>query len=418
MTLDTPRAKTDSDPTRLLLQFIAHVQDTGQCGYPPLEGHLHRYAEELRSRELAAADERQTAAEDRATEEKEPVAEAMPTDCPTPYKPASPEPIVSETSSPDLDATAPEDVPGPGCESTTEADKDMIPHDSKGLSDRPSLEGQNQEPTVADHRCGKPASMLAGADRAGSCADLSAAAQEEQPEDMSPSTCSAAEPTPIQTPDDAQLARFLRFREQVQSSGFCDHPELQERLAAHLNNRELPQGNSRLALQRLELRCQTELRQALAQLEVLNPSAISLRGERQTHSIGNPASQLSPSALLSVAAGLRLVRHHLADGLASYGCQIDAPQRRMLQRQLSRAERTDRRIHRSLAKDIDGASLLADLQILGCLLTSLLEQWWPEELDPGHERLPAQIRLRPDEQAQGHDPCNAIRPRLAPQRPR
>ena len=53
----TPAIPTDTTPTKtpakaaLLLRYLAHVQETGLCAFPPLEAHLHRFARKARQRQ-------------------------------------------------------------------------------------------------------------------------------------------------------------------------------------------------------------------------------------------------------------------------------------------------------------------------------------------------------------------------------
>ncbi len=130
------------------------------------------------------------------------------------------------------------------------------------------------------------------------------AAHADPVEAADPGDPSAAASTPSQPSFEPDLDLLLRFREQVQSSGFCDHPELHERLAAHQGNRELPQGNSRLALQRLQQRCHSQLQQTLRQLEALNQSAISLSGEGQRPRLQDTTPRPDLFAVMSVATSL------------------------------------------------------------------------------------------------------------------
>lgn len=169
-------------------------------------------------------------------------------------------------------------------------------------------------------------------------------------------------------------------------------------------------------MQRLQRRCHSQLQQTLSQLEALNQSDISLTGEGQRPRLQDTAPQSDLYALMSVATSLSQLRQLLTDGVASYGAPNDVPQRRMLQRQLARAERSDRQIRRMLAREAAGLSLVAELQNLAGLLETLVGQWWPEEETSSAEIAAAQIRLRPDERMQEQDPFNAIRPRLAAQR--
>ncbi|MEB3167967.1 MAG: hypothetical protein VKK97_04460, partial [Synechococcaceae cyanobacterium] len=386
----------DNARTRLLLQFIAHVQDTGLCSYPGLEAHLHRFAEELRSQAAEAAAAPRTAGEDTAVAASETDAEALPDNRLASGRPTPPEVTASTPASQDLEATGPDDAAAQGRDPASQEGSELNLPNRKGLSDGSRLAEHNQgQPTdgwaqsptdqerAATERHDSPASV-ARAD----------AAHADPAEAADPGDTAAAASSPSQSSFEPDLDLLLRFREQVQSSGFCDHPELQERLAAHQGNRELPQGNSRLAAERLQQRCHSQLQQTLSQLEALNQSAISLSGEGERPCSQDTAPHPDLYALMSVSTGLSQLRQLLADGVASYGLPIDAPQRRMLQRQLARAERSDRQIRRMLARAAAGPSLLAELQNLGGLLETLVGQWWPDG-DASNEAIGAvPIRLR------------------------
>ena len=420
MTIPTRQASAGTDDTRLLLQFVAHVQETGLCGYPPLEAHLHRYAEELRSQAAAAAAAPRAAGEDTSATATEPDAQALPDDRLASGRPTPPDVTASTPASQDLDATGPEDGPAQGRAPASQGGSELNPPDRQGGADRQGPEELCQGQSNAGWTPTPAGSESTAIERAGSPATeaRAAAAHADPVEVIDPGDTSAAASTPSQPSFEPDLDLLLRFREQVQSSGFCDHPDLQERLAAHQGNRELPQGNSRLALQRLQQRCHRQLQRNLSQLEALNQSALNLSGEGERPRLQDTAPQPDLYALMSVATGLSQLRQLLADGVASYGVPIDAPQRRMLQRQLARAERSDRQIRRMLARAAAGPSLLAELQNLAGLLETLVGQWWPDGDASNSEIAAVPISLRPLEQNQEQDPCNAIRPRLAPQRPR
>lgn len=412
-------AMADTDPTRLLLQFIAHVQDTGLCSYPALEAHLHRYAEELRSQAAAAAAAPRAAGDDTTATATEPDAQALPDDRLASGGPTPPEVTDSTPASQDLEATGPQEAPAQGHDPASQEGSELNPPNREGVANRQGPEEQHQGQPPAGW-APNPAGSESAAMEQDSAASVARAdaAHADPVEATDPGDTSAAASTPSQPSFEPDLDLLLRFREQVQSSGFCDHPDLLERLAAHQGNRELPQGNSRLAAERLQQRCHRQLQQTLSQLEALHQSAISLSGEEQRPRLQTSAPQPDLYALMSVSTGLSQLRQLLADGVASYGAPIDAPQRRMLQRQLARAERSDRQIRRMLARAAAGPSLLVELQTLAGLLETLVEQWWPDA-DASNAAIEAvQMRLRPGEQNQEQDPCNTIRPRLAPQRPR
>lgn len=417
MTIPTRQASAGTDDTRLLLQFVAHVQETGLCGYPPLEAHLHRYAEELRSQAAEAAAAPRSASQDSSATATEPDAEALPDDRLASGRPTPPEVTASTPASQDLEATVPEDAPAQGHDPASQEGSELNPPNREGVADRQGPKEQHQGQPPAGWAPNPAGSESAATERDSAASVARADAAHADPvEATDPGDTSAS--TPSQPSFEPDLDLLLRFRQQVQSSGFCDHPDLQERLAAHQGNRELPQGNSRLAAERLQQRCHSQLQQTLSQLEALNQSAISLSGEGERPRSQDTAPRPDLFAVMSVATGLSQLRHLLADGVASYGVPIDMPQRRMLQRQLARAERSDRQIRRMLARAATGPSLWVELQNLAGLLETLVEQWWPDADASNVEIGAVPIRLRPGEQNQEQDPCNTIRPRLAPQRPR
>lgn len=417
--MSNSHAMADTDPTRLLLKFIAHVQDTGLCSYPALEAHLHRYAEELRSQAAAAAAALRSASQVSSATATEPDAEALPDDRLASGRPTPPEVTASTPASQDLEATGPEDAPAQGHDPASQEGSELNPPNRKGVADRQGPEEQHQGQPPAGWAPNPAGPESAAIERHSPASVARADAAYADPvEATDPGDTSASASTPSQPSFEPDLDLLLRFREQVQSSGFCDHPDLQERLAAHQGNRELPQGNSRLALQQLQQRCHSQLQQTLGQLEALNQSAISLSGEGERPRSQDTTPRTDLFAVISVATGLSQLRQLLADGVASYGFPIDAPQRRMLQRQLARAERSDRQIRRMLARAAAGPSLVAELQNLAGLLETLVGQWWPDADASNVAIGVVPIRLRPGEQNQEQDPCNVIRPRLAPQRPR
>lgn len=212
-------AMADTDPTRLLLQFIAHVQDTGQCSYPALEAHLHRYAEELRSQAAAAAAAPRTAGEDTPATATEPDAQALPDDRLASGRPTPPEVTASTPAAQELEATGPEDAPAEGLAPASQEDSELNPPDLQGVADRqgPEEQHQGQSPAGRAHNSEGPES--AAIERAGSPAAVAraAAARADHGETTDTGNTSAAASTPSQPSFEPDLDLLLRFREQVQS---------------------------------------------------------------------------------------------------------------------------------------------------------------------------------------------------------
>jgi hypothetical protein len=202
-------------------------------------------------------------------------------------------------------------------------------------------------------------------------------------------------PAPLQ-PD---LDLLLRFRDLVERNGGCDHPDLQARIEARRAQRQLKTGNSRLASQRLQRRCQLQLKQALAELQEL--AELHAEAERdaasERHAQASQFSQASgspggggPTAArlgaraASLAMTLSQLRQRLLDGLSCYGDRLDRPQQRLLRRQLERAAQVDRRLQRHLRRQELPApwrghhDALSQLNALAQLLETVLEQWLPE----------------------------------------
>lgn len=394
--MSNSHAMADIDPTRLLLQFIAHVQDTGLCSYPALEAHLQRYSEELRSR--ASEPEATPTASDASPETAKANADGAASDGQvSPDGDSDSEPAAPPTPSTDSersqkDHPADSQAPEPRC---LEAGPAMRPESASGLLPQATEPGgQLAAATAADQDDPSEPEVLNGG------GDVPAG--------------EAAMPL---SPSDADLDLWLRFREQVQSSGFCDHPELQARLEAHLGSRQLPQGNSRLTAERLQQRCRTLLMQALASLELLThpdfPSRATgwLPGSDEAGTLAT-----DPVTLARPAAALGQLRHLLVDGVSCYATQLDAPQRRMLRRALDRAARIDRRLQRMLAQGIGGPQVLTQLQTLALQLEVAVEQWCPETEATGFGGPTAPLTQGLDELPRERDATNAIRPRLAPQR--
>lgn len=226
-------AMADTDPTRLLLQFIAHVQDTGLCSYPALEAHLHRYAEELRSQVAAAAAAPGTAGEETAATANDPDAEALPdgriaSDRPTPHEATD-----STPGSQDLKAMGPEDASAQGRDPASQEGSKLNPPNRKWVSDRQGPEERHQGQSPVGWAANPAGPESAATERNGSPASMARAdaAHADPAEAADPGDTSAAATTPRQPSFEPDLDLLLRFREQVQSSGFCDHPDLQERLA-------------------------------------------------------------------------------------------------------------------------------------------------------------------------------------------
>lgn len=370
-----------SSDVRLLLQFVDRVQSTGLCNYPPLEAHLHRHAETLRIQAAHPADAGVT-----------PGAKGSE----TPGDKADPD--GHQDPAQENVAAQPGPSPLPSHPDRGELQRRQSPPDR--------MEPSDPEPQLTSEQGGSPPAGLAA--ELAAAASHGPATQPTGPDSGPDSGEAQASGRTLLAAErfaapDPQLDLLLQFRERVQISGLCDHPELEERLSAHLNQREMRQGNNRLALERLQQRCHQRLQQALTSLAEL---ADALR----------PAETASGAESAALAACLGQLRLLLVDGLECYGSALDGPQRRMLRRQCERAAREDHHLKRLLASGAPAAMTLVRLQSLAAILAVALEQWDPDGAASVHD-LPASLVPAPRQGPEPTAATNTIRRHLLPHRP-
>jgi len=326
-----------SDPQRLLLAFIAHVEQTGLCGYPPLEAHLHRHA----SRPHPAEPRPEPAADQERSTPPEADAEAEATlsaPIPTPVAPAE-----NREPSPTTTQLAP-----------APAQPALSPEATTGALD--VIEAEVIEAAVSEEREEKVAVAEV-------CTPQPRPARAEPARQVHTVADSGEGPTPDPVPE-----LLLRFREQVRSSGYCDHPALQQRLEDRVAQRSPNSGNDQLALDCQRQACLSQLQQGLATLAALNAQVLA-----------TPHHAAIPQTIATVLMLFMQVRQLLADGLSSYGLPPDSPQRNLLQRLLRRAARQEQQVQRQLRRGAATGSVLVALQALALVLRNATLQWMPDQ---------------------------------------
>ncbi len=336
-----------SDPQRLLLAFIAHVEQTGLCGYPPLEAHLHRHA----SRPQPAEPRPEPAAEQECSTppeaDAEPEAEAaLPAPIPTPVAPA-------ENREPPPTATQPATQPATQL-APAPAQPALSPEAATGALD--VIEAEVIEAEVSEEREEKVAVAEV-------CTPQPRPARAAAARQVHTVADSGEGPTPDPVPE-----LLLRFREQVRSSGYCDHPALQQRLEDRIAQRSPNSGNDQLALDCQRQACLSQLQQGLATLAALNAQVLA-----------TPHHAAIPQTIATVVMLFTQVRELLADGLSSYGLPPDSPQRNLLQRLLRRAARQEQQVQRQLRRGAATGSVLVALQALALVLRNATLQWMPDQ---------------------------------------
>lgn len=333
-----------SDPQRLLLAFIAHVEQTGLCGYPPLEAHLHRHA----SRPQPAEPRPEPAAEQECSTPPEADAEAeaaLPAPLSTPVAPA-------ENREPPPTATQPATQPATQL-APAPAQPALSPEATTGALD--VIEAEVIEAEVSEQR------------------EEKVAVAEVCTPQPRPAQTAAADNSQGPTPDPVPEL-LLRFREQVRSSGYCDHPALQQRLEDRIAQRSPNSGNDQLALDCQRQACLSQLQQGLATLAALNAQVLT-----------TPHHAATPQTIATVVMLFTQVRELLADGLSSYGLPPDSPQRNLLQRLLRRASRQEQQVQRQLRRGAATGSVLVALQALALVLRNATLQWMPDQAAQLHD---------------------------------
>ncbi len=370
------------DPQRLLLAYIARVEQSGLCGYPALETHLHQHAMALKEQAALEAREARAAAATQASERagrpdqgQQPIAPSTP-QCseaaraesregarPAPMAPKVVKPDAIAPAQTPLQAPSQPDVPGDSAPMTPA----VTQHASRetaaaGSSPDPGGPARPDPSWPGPRRAPKP---LPGGNGTGPRSEADPGGAKVHPPAPKP-----AAPVPsLLTEPQPQLELLLRFRERVQATGVCDHPALQQRMEEHLRHREqalrpvapIETGNARLALERHRQDCIQQLQAALCLLAELR----------------RPGTPSDP-AIETTAAVFGELRLQLEDGLSSYGQPLDPPQRRLLQRLLQRAAGRERRLQRRLRRGAPSASLLSELRVLAQVLRSAALQWMPE----------------------------------------
>lgn len=373
---------TIHDPHRLLLAYIARVEQSGLCGYPALETHLHQHAMALKAQAALVAREARAAAATQVSERACPPDQGQQAIAPSTAEcneaalakcraGASPAPTAAKVVKPDamapaqtpLQASSQPDVPGDSAP--------MTPAVTQHASQEPSVAGSSPDPGAparpdpswpGPRRAPKPLQGGIGTGPRSEAHQGGAKVHPPAPKPAAPVPSLLKEPQP-------QLELLLRFRERVQATGVCNHPALQQRMEEHLRNREqalrpvapIETGNARLALERHRQDCIQQLKAALCLLAELRWP-------------GTP----SDAAIETTAALFGELRLQLEDGLSSYGQPLDPPQRRLLQRLLQRAAGRERRLQRRLRRGAPAASLLSELRALAQVLRSAALQWMPE----------------------------------------
>lgn len=359
-----PSTHTETSTTALLLRYVAHVQETGLCGFPALEAHLQRHALELEARRTI-----EQAASRAAIAEPPVAAQTEPTPEPGALALQPPASIAEHPSEPSPYAAAAE-------ARSSEAD-----HLDPTVLDAPVLDSTGLEPTVLEPLplASRPLAPMPRAPKRGASwvdrrTKVARTArrldpgseildQPETPEDKALQTkalSAAAATAPMASARNPELELLLHFHQAAQRGGRCDPPALQQRLTASVAARELERGNSREALERLKRRSHGQL----ARIRAALPDDLPLAPQPLTDA-GNLLHRLSQ------------LRTQLDDGLRCYGLRLDRPLQRMLQCQLRRAANQERILQRRLHQGQDPDHIVGELLGLSDTLETVLDQWLP-----------------------------------------
>ena len=391
-----------SDPQRLLLAFVAHVQDTGLCDFPALDAHLYRYGLDLQAQAIATAAATATVPEPQSLD---PSADGPDSAASAPAQPhaTASERDASSRSQP-LTSPSPEYPVSARQNAEAEPTALLAPDDSDHSGDHRA----GPASSAAGGFSGAKRSMLiagAGRDRHTAAAHGTGSAlpmphRKSSPRAIATTQATTAHPSaPASMP---QLDLLLRFREQLESKGWCDHPELQDRL----EQRQIVGLDPRLTLERLQHRCLQRLRQSQRDLAELQEEQQAPMPSSATH-----------SRTAKVAMALSQLRLLVVDGLASYQASLGQSQQRLRRRQLARAANLDGQVQRLLRRSGSEATLESKLQALASTLQTVLEQWLPSELLLAEEPSLAAPDRRPTSSQRRRLVLNGIRLRRLPSPP-
>lgn len=449
-TQEFPRMPTQPMPTvassssatpataALVLRYLAHVQETGRCLFPPLEAHLQRFAREARLREaqeearlLAARAEAAPHPIDGATVSggveagRESEAGAMPSESQAGAVPAENQAPAGSSALALAEPRSDQDPPA--VQATMLQPWDLAPNGARETGSeepgalatvaptvlQPVPISSRRRAAVLTRRLsvlpgGRTATRIATRvqDAADGAADATPAAASGRTVDQDSPTATAPAALPVvqelaaapvvpEPARDPRLELLLRFSEEAQRGRRIDPPALQQRLSDCLQARELDRGNSREALERLRQRSHTLLGRIRSSLADALEQADAQPGARE--------------AGWSLFHRLGQLRAQLEDGFRCYGLRLDRPLHRMLRRQLCRAADQERQLQRFLWREQGATALMTQLEVLADTLETVLDQWLPldatamasSEAEPSAQAARAFARV---------EPANAIRP--------
>jgi hypothetical protein len=444
MPTGVPTSSATPAAAALVLRYLAHVQDTGRCLFPPLEAHLQRFAREARLREAQEEARLRSAVAEAAPESshdatvrgaveagQEPEAGAMPSKS---QAVAVPEESQAPAGSSALVLAEPtSDQDQPAAQATVLQPWDLAPNGAREAgSDEPGalatvaptvlqpvpLSSRRRAAALTRRLSvlpgGRTATRIATRvlDAAGGAADDAPASAAGSTVDQDSPTATALAALPVvqelaaapvvpEPARDPRLELLLRFSEEAQRGRRIDPPALQQRLSDCLQARELDRGNSREALERLKQRSHALLGRIRSSLAHAMEQADAQSGARE--------------AGWNLFHRLGQLRAQLEDGFRCYGLRLDRPLHRMLRRQLHRAADQERQLRRILQREPGANSLLSQLEVLADTLETVLDQWLPLEPAFKVSQVAATASdgdaiATPEPPFQRSQPANAIRP--------
>ena len=387
-----PSAHTETSTIALLLRYVAHVQETGLCGFPALEAHLQRHALELEARRAIEQAASRAAIADLALQPPVPIA-GRPSQ-------TSPQMAMADAASIEAEHLDPTHIETPVLEPTVLEPTVLEPtvlepnaHPYRPLAPIPRALPRRTTITQRRIKAATAARLINDASGIGHPSETPDGTLLNTDTDGTTSTR-----TSVSAPRNPELELLLRFQDIAERGGRWDPPTLQQRLTASVAARQLDRGNSREALERLKLRSHALLGQIRASLpEASAPAPQPLvDGSLNFHRLGQLRAQLD-------------------DGLRCYGLRLDRPLQRMLQRQLRRAADQERGLQRRLRRGETPITVASELMGLADTLETVLDQWLP--LDPAAmaSRNALLVSIAEPESAplqlwQPEEPANAIRP--------